>query len=46
MIQVKDVTKTYGKGENLFTALYKVSVDIPTGTTAAIIGKSLSLIHI
>jgi len=50
MIQVKDVTKTYGKGENLFTALYKVSVDIPTGTTAAIIGKSGSgkstLMHI
>ena len=40
MIEVRDVTKTYGKGDNLFTALYKVSAIIPTGTAAAIIGKS------
>jgi len=40
MIQVKDVTKTYGKGESMFTALYKISVEIPTGAAAAIIGKS------
>lgn len=40
MIEVKNVTKTYGKGESQFTALYKVSVDIPDGTSAAIIGKS------
>jgi len=40
MIQVNDVTKTYGKGENLFTALYKVNLEIPDGATAAVIGKS------
>ena len=40
MIEVKDVTKTYGKGENLFTALYKINATIPTGATVAIIGKS------
>ena len=40
MIKVSDLTKTYGKDENLFTALYKVSLEIPTGSTAAIIGKS------
>lgn len=40
MIEVHDVTKTYGKGDNLFTALYKVSLSIPEGATAAIIGKS------
>jgi len=40
MIEIKDVTKTYGKGDNLFTALYKVNATIPTGTSVAIIGKS------
>lgn len=40
MIEVKDVTKTYGKGEGLFTALYKINTTIPKGATAAIIGKS------
>jgi putative ABC transport system ATP-binding protein len=50
MIDVQNVTKTYGKGDSLFTALYKVSVKIPEGATAAIIGKSGSgkstLMHI
>ena len=40
MIEVKDVSKTYGKGDNLFTALYNVKATIPTGATTAIIGKS------
>jgi putative ABC transport system ATP-binding protein len=40
MIEVKDITKTYGKGDNLFTALYKVSLQIPDQASAAIIGKS------
>jgi len=40
MIELKDITKTYGKGDSLFTALYKINVAIPTTTTAAIIGKS------
>lgn len=40
MIKVSDLTKTYGKDENLFTALYKVSLEIPAGSTAAIVGKS------
>ncbi len=50
MIKVIDVTKTYGKGESLFTALYKVSTEIPAGASVAIIGKSGSgkstLMHI
>lgn len=41
MIKVSDLTKTYGDDEdNLFTAVYKVSLEIPSGATAAIIGKS------
>lgn len=50
MIEVKDVCKTYGKAENLFTALYKINTQIPSGASAAIIGKSGSgkstLMHI
>ncbi len=50
MIEVRDVSKTYGKGDNLFTALHKVSLQIPAGTTVAIVGKSGSgkstLMHI
>jgi putative ABC transport system ATP-binding protein len=34
------VTKTYGKGESLFTALEDISVDIPQGESVAIVGKS------
>lgn len=40
MIEARDVTKTYGRGDNLFTALYNVSLQIPKAATAAIIGKS------
>lgn len=40
MIEVKGITKTYGKNENLFTALDHVSFEIPTGATVAIVGKS------
>jgi len=40
MIEVKHVSKTYGKKEGKFTALNGVSLEIPTGATVAIIGKS------
>lgn len=40
MIEVKNVTKTYGKKKNTFTALSDVSFTIPTGASVAIIGKS------
>lgn len=40
MIEVKSITKTYGKKANVFTALDDVSFSIPEGSTVAIIGKS------
>ncbi|RYF29022.1 MAG: ABC transporter ATP-binding protein [Chloroflexi bacterium] len=40
MIEVKSVTKTYGKKQNLFTALDNVSFSIESGSTVAILGKS------
>lgn len=40
MIEVKNVTKTYGKKQNVFTALDNVSFTIPDGASVAIIGKS------
>lgn len=40
MIEVKSVTKTYGKKQNLFTALDDVSFTIESGSTVAILGKS------
>lgn len=40
MIEVKNVTKTYGKKHNVFTALDNVSFSIPNGASVAIIGKS------
>lgn len=40
MIEVKNITKTYGKKHNLFTALDDVSLTIPDGASVAIIGKS------
>ncbi len=40
MIEVNQVTKTYGKKQNLFTALDNVTFSIPAGASVAIIGKS------
>ena len=40
MIEVKNITKSYGKKQNAFTALDDVSLEIPEGTTVAILGKS------
>lgn len=40
MIEVKGVTKTYGKGQHMFTALKDVSFTIPDGASVAIVGKS------
>lgn len=40
MIELKSVTKTYGKKKNTFTALDDVSFVIPDGATVAIVGKS------
>ena len=40
MIELRGVTKTYGKKKAAFTALDNVSVTIPEGATVAIVGKS------
>ena len=40
MIEVKNVTKTYGKKQNAFIALDNVSFTIPDGASVAILGKS------
>lgn len=40
MIEVKHITKTYGKKQNAFTALDDVSFSVPEGSTVAILGKS------
>lgn len=40
MIEVKGVTKTYGKRSAAFTALRDVEFTIPDGKTVAILGKS------
>lgn len=40
MIELKNITKTYGKKQNTFTALDDVSLEIPTGASVAILGKS------
>ena len=40
MIEVKDITKVYGKKKNTFTALSNVSFTVPDGEVTAIVGKS------
>lgn len=40
MIELRNVTKTYGKKERLFTALDDVSFTIPDGKSVAIVGRS------
>lgn len=40
MIEVKNITKTYGKKHNTFKALDDVSLTIPKGASVAILGKS------
>lgn len=40
MIEVKSVTKTYGKKQNAFQALKDVSFTIPDAASVAILGKS------
>lgn len=40
MIELRNVTKTYGKKQNSFTALENVSFEIPSGASVAILGKS------
>ncbi len=40
MIEVKNITKTYGKKQNKFVALNDVSLTIPQGASVAILGKS------
>ena len=40
MIELKNVTKIYGKKKNQFTALKNVSLNITTGASVAILGKS------
>lgn len=40
MLEVKNVSKTYGKKESRFKALDNVSFSIPEGSVVAIVGKS------
>lgn len=40
ILQVQDVHKSYGRGQNRFEALRGVSFDIPEGQSVAIVGKS------
>jgi len=40
MIEVKNVSKVYGKKEGEFTALEGINLAIPDGATVAIVGKS------
>lgn len=40
MIEVKNVTKTYGKKQNAFRALDDINLTIPDGASVAILGKS------
>lgn len=40
MIQIKSITKTYGKKHNIFQALKDITLEIPDGASVAILGKS------
>src|SRR5688572_4038052 len=40
VITTTDLTRRYGKGESLFTALHGLSLDIKQGESLAILGKS------
>lgn len=40
MIELKNVSKSYGRKDNVFTALSEVSLSLPEGKTIAIVGKS------
>lgn len=40
MIEVKNVSKTYGKKNNVFRALKEINLTIPSAASVAIIGKS------
>jgi len=40
VLTLHDVTKTYGKKENTFSALKKINLSFEPGTTNAIVGKS------
>lgn len=40
MIELKNISKTYGKKQNVFRALKHVNIEIPDGKSVAIIGKS------
>ena len=40
MIELTGITKTYGKGDNLFTALDNINLTIPDATVVAVVGKS------
>ncbi len=40
MIEIRNVTKTYGKKQNAFVALNDISFVIPDGASVAIVGKS------
>lgn len=40
MIELRNITKHYGKKQNIFTALKDISLVIPDGVSVAILGKS------
>ena len=40
MIELRHITKTYGKKHNQFTALRDITFTIPEGASVAIVGKS------
>lgn len=40
ILEVHDLTKSYGKGDSAFTALNNVTIDVAQGESLAILGKS------